>query len=206
VMSIIIFFSTKVNSNVMLLIIGIMVGYVASAAISILNFYASADKVHAYVMWGLGNFSGVSLQRVPFYVLFCSLGLLSALMLIKPLNALLLGELYAKNLGINVKLSRIAILVSTGILTATVTAFCGPISFIGLAVPHLARLLLGSSNHTKLLPVTLLTGASVALLCNLITVLPPNGSVLPLNAVTSFIGAPVIIYVIINKRNIHYFN
>jgi iron complex transport system permease protein len=206
ILGIIIYFSTKVTSPVMLLIIGIMVGYIASSAITILNFYSTADRVHAYVMWGMGNFSGVSMERLPFFVISAITGLFLALLLIKPLNALLLGEMYASNLGVNVKRTRILILFCTGLLTAVVTAFCGPISFIGLAVPHIARLLLGSSNHTVLLPVTILTGSCIALVCNILTVFPGFEGVLPLNAITPFVGAPVIIYVIINRKNIPYFN
>ncbi len=206
ILGIIIWFSAKVKSNVMLLIIGIMIGYLASSLISILNYYASTDKVHAFVMWGLGNFSGVSLMQLPYFLLFSLLGLLLAILLIKPLNALLLGEMYAANLGIKIKRTRILILFCTGVLTATTTAFCGPISFIGLAVPHIARLLLGSSNHQLLVPVTMLAGACIALLCNILMVVPGANTILPLNAVTPLLGAPVIIYVIVNRKNIQYFN
>ncbi len=206
VLGIILYFSSKVKNNVMLLIIGIMIGYLASSVISILNFYASTDRVHAYVMWGMGNFSGVSLARLPLFSICAVIGLFFAVLLIKPLNALLLGEMYAANLGIRIKRTRMFILVCTGILTAVTTAFCGPVSFIGLAVPHVARLLLGSSNHKMLLPVTLLTGSCVALLCTILMVVPGTDFVLPLNAVTPLIGAPVIIYVIINRKNIQYFN
>lgn len=206
ILGVIIYFSTKISSNVMLLIIGIMVGYIASSFISILNYYASADKVHAYVMWGMGDFSGVSNERLPFFVWCTAFGLGMAILLIKPLNALLLGEMYAANLGIHIKRIRVLILFCTGLLTATATAFCGPISFVGLAVPHIARLLLGSSNHKQLLPVTMLTGACMALLCNLMTVVPFTNLILPLNAVTPILGAPVIIYVIVNRKNIQYFN
>jgi iron complex transport system permease protein len=157
-------------------------------------------------MWGMGDFSGVPVERLPFFILCSAAGLFIAVLLIKPLNAMLLGEMYAANLGIKVKRMRIVILLCTGLLTATATAFCGPVSFIGLAVPHLARLLSGSSSHTVLLPVTVLAGACVALLCNLLTVFPGTESVLPLNAVTPVVGAPVIIYVIINRKNIQYFN
>ncbi len=206
VLAVIIRLSRKLQNNVMLLIVGIMVGYLASSVISILNFTASADKVHQFVMWGMGDFSGVSLDKLPWFAGFSLCGLLLALLLIKPLNALLLGEAYASNLGVNVRRTRILILLCTGLLTAATTAFCGPVSFIGLAVPHIARLLLGSSNHKQLLPVTILTGAAIALLCNMLTVLPGRGGMLPLSAVTPIICAPVIIYVIINRRNIHYFN
>lgn len=206
VLGLIIYFSTKVKSNVMLLIIGIMIGYMTSSLISVLNYYSSADRVHSFVMWGMGNFSGVSLQQLPFFSCCTILSLLFSILLIKPLNALLLGEMYATNLGLKVKQARIAILLCTGLLTAATTAFCGPISFIGLAVPHVARLLLGTSNHKHLVPATLLTGACVALLCNLLTVVPGSNTILPLNAVTPVLGAPVIIYVIVNRKNIQYFN
>ncbi len=206
VLALIIYFSTKVKNNVMLLIIGIMVGYIASSCISLLNFYATQDKVHAYVTWGFGNFSGISMNQLPYFCGFTLFGLAGAVILIKPLNVLLLGEQYAENLGIVVKRTRIMILICTGIMTATVTAFCGPISFIGLAVPHVARLMLGSSNHSNLLPLTILVGSSIALLCNLITVMPFFAGMLPLNAVTPILGAPVIIYVIVNRKNIQYFD
>lgn len=206
VLAIILIFSKKVQNNVMLLIIGIMTGYLASSVISILNLRATADKVHQYVLWGMGDFTEVSLDKLPCFALFSVAGLIGAVALIKPLNALLLGESYASNLGVRVKRVRVAILLVTGLLTATVTAFCGPISFIGLAVPHMARLILGSSNHKQLLPVTLLSGAAIALLCNMLTTVAGDGQVLPLNAITSIIGAPVIIYVIMNRKNIQYFN
>ena len=206
ILGVIIFFSTKVTHNVMLLIIGIMIGYMASSLISILNYYATADRVRAFVLWGMGDFSGVSNVRLPFFTVCTLAGLTLSVLLIKPLNALLLGEEYAANLGIKIKQARIGILFCTGLLTATTTAFCGPISFIGLSVPHIARLLLGTSNHKLLLPVTILTGAYISLICNLLTVLPGTNTVLPLNAITPVLGAPVIIYVIVNRKNIQYFN
>lgn len=206
VLGLIIWFSSRVKSNTMLLIIGIMIGYMVSSLISILNFRASTDKVHAFVMWGMGNFSGVSTEKLPYFASFIILGLIFSLLLIKPLNALLLGEMYAANLGVRIKTTRVLILICTGILTATATAFCGPISFIGLAVPHISRLMLGTSNHKHLVPVTILTGACVALLCNLLTVLPGDNQIFPLNAITPILGAPVIIYVILNRKNIQYFN
>ena len=206
ILAIIIWFSHKVRNNVMLLIIGIMVGYLASSLISILNFNASADKVHQYVMWGMGDFGSVSMDKLPWFVSFTAAGLIGALLLVKPLNALLLGDSYAANLGINVRRARLAILLTTGILTATVTAFCGPISFIGLAVPHIARLTIGSSDHRNLLPGTILIGSVTALLCNMLANLSTTGGPLPLNALTSIVGAPVIIYVIMNRKRLHYFN
>ncbi|MDL2221454.1 iron ABC transporter permease [Parabacteroides sp. OttesenSCG-928-N08] len=206
ILMVIIYFSSKVRNNVMLLIIGIMIGYLASSVISILNYYAAADRVHTYVMWGMGNFAGVAIEQIPLFAACSLLGLLFAILLIKPLNALLLGEMYAANLGIKIKTTRTMILVCAGLLTAVTTAFCGPISFIGLAVPHVARLMLGSSNHKMLVPVTMLTGSCIALLCNMMMVIPGTNSILPLNAVTPILGAPVIIYVIINRKNIQYFD
>jgi iron complex transport system permease protein len=206
ILGIILYFSSKVRNNVMLLIVGIMIGYLASSVISILNLYAAADKVHSYVMWGLGSFSGVSLAQLPLFAVCTLTGLLPAVLLIKPLNALLLGEIYAANLGVRIRRTRMFILLCTGLLTAITTAFCGPVAFIGLAVPHIARLLLGSSNHKMLLPFTLLAGSCTALLCNILMVIPGTNIILPLNAVTPLIGAPVIIYVIMNRKNIQYFN
>lgn len=206
VLILLLWFSHKVSGNVMLLIIGIMLGYLASSVISILNYQASADKVHQYVMWGMGDFSGVSLSKLPWLAGFVVAGLFCSLLLVKPLNALLLGESYAANLGVNVRRTRVLILVCTGVLTAVVTAFCGPISFIGLAVPHIARLLTGTDNHRYLLPITLLTGSCVALFCSILTVWPGSNSLLPLSAVTPVVGVPIILYVIVNRRNQHYFN
>ena len=206
VMGVILFFSTLIKSNIMLLITGIMIGYITSSAISLLNFFATAEGVHSYMIWGMGNFNGVSLEQMPYFATFTLSGLMLSILLIKPLNALLLGNRYAENLGVNIKRTRNLLLISTGILTAVTTAFCGPVSFIGLAVPHIARLLLGTSNHNSLLPVTLLTGSAVALLCNLICILPGESGIIPLNAVTPVLGAPVILYVIVNQRRIQYFN
>ena len=206
VMGVILFFSTLIKSNIMLLITGIMIGYITSSAISLLNFFATAEGVHSYMIWGLGNFSGVSLEQMPYFASFTLAGLILSILLIKPLNARLLGNRYAENLGVNIKRTRNLLLISTGILTAVTTAFCGPVSFIGLAVPHIARLMLGTSNHNSLLPVTLLTGSAVALLCSLICILPGESGIIPLNAVTPVLGAPVILYVIVNQRRIQYFN
>lgn len=205
IMALILFFSTLIKSNVMLLITGIMIGYIASSAISLLNFFATAEGVQSYIIWGMGNFGGVSLQQMPAFASVTLLGLAGALMLIKPLNALLLGERYAENLGVNIRRVRNWLLLVTGLLTAVTTAFCGPVAFIGLAVPHVARMLLGTSNHQSLLPVTILSGGAVALLCNLVCILPGEAGIIPLNAVTPIIGAPVIIYVIVNQRRSQHF-
>ena len=200
VLAVILLLSTVIKSNTMLLIAGMMVGYIASSLISILNFFATAEGVHSYTIWGLGSFSGVSLSQLPAFVLIISIGLIAAVMLIKPLNALLLGFNYAENLGINIRRVRCLLLIVTGLLSAIVTALCGPISFIGLAVPHIARLVVGSANHNVLMPSAMLLGAIVALACNLVCLLPGNAGVLPLNAVTPVFGAPVVIYVIVSQK------
>lgn len=205
-LGIIILFSMVVRSNVMLLIVGIMVGYVANSAITLLNFFASEKNVFSYTIWGMGDFSSVSASDIPVFAIVSIVGIVMALMLVKPLNALLLGDRYATNLGVNVKQSRILLLLCTGLLTAIVTSYCGPISFLGLAVPHVARLMTKSSNHHTLLPATLLAGSATALLCTLICSMPWQSGVLPLNAITPIFGAPVIIYVIINRSKIEYFN
>lgn len=205
IMAVILFFSSFLRDNIMLLIIGIMIGYLASSLISLLNFFATSQQVHAYTLWGLGNLGGVTLQQLPLFAVMSLAGLFISLLLVKPLNAMLLGARYAENLGINIRATRNLLLLATGLLTATTTAYCGPIAFIGLSVPHMARLLLHSSNHNTLLPVCMLCGAAILLLCNLVCSLPPGG-IIPINAVTPLIGAPVIIYVIVNQRKINYFN
>lgn len=200
VMVVIFFFSTLVRNNVMLLIIGIMIGYISNSAVSLLNFFATDEGVRSYMVWGLGSFGGVSMSNMPLFASVTLLGLVGALLLIKPLNALMLGDQYAENLGVNILRTRNWLLIVTGVLTAITTAFCGPVAFIGLAVPHIARLLLTTDNHRQLLPATLLCGSVVALVCNMICYLPGESGVIPLNAVTPLIGAPVIIYVIARKR------
>ena len=201
VMAVIFFFSTVVRSHVLLLIIGIMIGYISNSAISLLNFFATDEGVRSYMVWGMGSFGGVSRTMMPYFAGVSLLALAGSLLLIKPLNALLLGDRYAQNLGINIIRVRNWLLVITGVLTAIVTAFCGPVAFIGLAVPHIARLLLRSDNHRVLMPATILMGAVVALLCNVLCFLPGESGVIPLNAVTPLIGAPVIIYVITKGRH-----
>ena len=196
VTGIIFMFAQWVKSSVMLLIIGMMIGYLASSAIALLNFFATQEGVKSFTMWGMGTFGGVSLSQLPMFTGAIVVGLVGSVLLIKPLNALLLGETYARNLGVNVRTVRSWLLVITGWLTAVTTAYCGPVAFIGLAVPHLARLVIGTDNHLQLLPITMAMGALIALLCQLVCVLPGSQGILPLNAVTPLIGAPVIIYII----------
>lgn len=205
IMLVLLLFSTIVDSPMVLLIVGILISYIASSAISLLNFFSSQEGVHSFVIWGLGNFAGVTLQQLPLYSGVVLAGLAASLLLVKPLNALLLGVRYAVNLGVDIRLLRSMLLLVTGILTAVVTAYCGPIGFIGLMVPHMSRLMLRTSDHFRLLPVTMLCGAAIALFCLLLSVLPENGT-LPVNAITPIIGVPVIVYVIVNRRKIFYFN
>ena len=200
----ILLFASRLRSHTMLLIVGMMISYIVSSAVSLLNFFSTAEGVQSYMMWGMGNFGGVSRHSLPLFTAFILIGLAIAVCLIKPLNALLLGERYAENLGINIRRTRMLLLLATGLLVAVTTAYCGPINFIGLAVPHMARLLLGTGNHRTLLPTTMLCGAAIALLCNLISTLPGDNGLLPLNAITPIIGAPVIIYVIISRRKSFY--
>lgn len=200
VTALILFLSTLVRNSVLLLIVGIMVGYVSSSAVSLLNFFASEEGVKSYMVWGMGNFGGVSMSHIPLFSLLCLVGITAALLLVKPLNILLLGPQYAESLGISTRRLRNLLLLIVGLLTAITTAFCGPISFIGLAIPHIARLIFRTDNHQVLLPGTILTGAAIALLCNFICFLPGEMGIIPLNAVTPLIGAPVIIYVIIQRR------
>ena len=197
---IILFLSTMVKNSVLLLIVGLMVGYVSSSAVALLNFFASEEGVKSYMVWGMGNFGGVSMNHMLLFALLCLVGIIASIFLIKPLNIMLLGTQYAESLGINICQIRNLLLVTVGLLTAVTTAFCGPVSFIGLAIPHISRLLFRTDNHQILLPGTVLTGAVIALFCNLICYLPGELGIIPLNAVTPLIGAPVIIYVIIKRR------
>ena len=197
---IILFLSTMVRNSVLLLIVGLMVGYVSSSAVALLNFFASEEGVKSYMVWGMGNFGGVAMDHMLLFALLCLVGIIASIFLIKPLNIMLLGTQYAESLGINIRQIRNLLLVTVGLLTAVTTAFCGPISFIGLAIPHISRLLFRTDNHQILLPGTVLTGAVIALFCNLICYLPGELGIIPLNAVTPLIGAPVIIYVIIKRR------
>lgn len=187
------------RNNVMLIIVGVMIGYLSYSAITLLNFFATEEGVKNFAVWGMGNFGNVSMEQMPVFASLAILGSLSTLLLVKPLNAMLLGDRYAENLGVNVQRTRNVLILITGLLTAVVTAFCGPIAFVALAVPHIARLLLRTSDHRHLLPITILMGSVVALFCNVLTTLPGDLGILPLNAVTPIVGAPVIIYVIIKR-------
>ena len=192
--------SQIVRGNSTLLIVGIMVGYLSASATMLLNYFSSADGVRSYMLWGMGNFSSVSPDRL---VLFASVALCCvavSVLLVKPLNVLVLGRQYAENIGVNTRLLRNVILLVTGMLTAVTTAFCGPIAFIGLAVPHVSRLLLHTDDYRLLLPLTIAVGAFVALLCNVASAFAPDGGVLPVNALTPLVGVPVILYIMLRKQ------
>ena len=205
VLALLMLFSVVLHSSAMLLILGILVSYLTSSVVSLLNSVASEDGVRNYVAWGFGNFSSVSMEQLPLFAGVTVVTLAAAMLMIKPLNALLLGTRYAENLGVNTRLTRNVLLLVTGVLTAVVTAYCGPIGFVGLVVPHIARLALNTSDHARLLPATLLAGADVTLLCTLISVTNERG-IIPINAITPIVGVPIIIYVILNRKRIQYFN
>lgn len=203
IIAVVLFLSHLLASNVYLLITGLAISYLASSVVSVLNYFSTAEGVHSYLIWGMGGFGGVSVDMLPLYSVVLLPMIIAALLLVKPLNVILLGDVYARNLGVNTKRLRAAMLLIVGVITATVTAFCGPVAFIGLAVPHMARLVANTANHKVLVPVTLLVGGSVALVCNLLCQLPGESGLLPLSAVTSLIGAPVIIYVVLKERYRH---
>lgn len=194
------FLAARFRSNTIILIMGIMIAYATSSLVGILQFYSMKEDLQAFVIWGLGSFGNVPLKQINVFALLILSGLALSAALIKPLNLLLLGENYAVNLGLNTRISRFWIIGATGLLTATITAYCGPIAFLGLAVPHLTRNLFRSSDHRVIFPGTLLSGALLALVCNIIARLPGFDSALPINAITSLIGAPVVIWLIM-KRN-----
>lgn len=199
VMGFLILLARRVRSNLTLLIAGMMTGYLASSLVTLLSSISTAKGIQSYVMWGMGTFSGVSIDRMPWFALTCIIGLAMSVLMAKSLNLLLLGDNYAANLGVNVRKARLWLLVSTGLLSAVITACCGPIGFLGLAMPHIARLLLRTDDHRLLLPATMLCGSALALACNLLSVLP-EGNIIPVNALTPIAGVPVVLYVILRKR------
>ncbi len=200
VMALILYVSQKVKGSVTLLIIGVMIGYLATAIIGVLKFFSAEEDVKAYVVWGLGSFARVSGDQMMLFVLLMT-GLLPLSMLLsKTMNLLLLGDYYASNLGLNLRRARLLVISSSGILVAIVTAYCGPIMFIGLAVPHLCRALFQTSDHRILMPACMLTGACLALACNLVARMPGFEGALPVNSVTALIGAPVIASVIFRRH------
>lgn len=200
IMALIIFVSQKVKGNVTLLIIGVMVGYVANAVIGVLKYFSVEEDIRAYVIWGLGSFARVSGNQMTLFVSIMLVLLPLSFLLVKTLNLLLLGDAYARNLGLNIRRARLQVITCSGVLVAIVTAYCGPIIFLGLAVPHLCRSLFRTSDHRILMPASLLMGGAMALVCNLIARMPRFEGALPVNSVTALVGAPVVISVLFNKR------
>ncbi len=200
VICVLLLFSSFVKSNAMLLIIGILIGYLASSAISLLNFFSTQQGVHSYVIWGMGNFGGLTWDRLWVFAILTAVAVMWAMLFIKPLNALLLGRRYAESMGMNVRSVRNNLMTAAGVLAALVTAFCGPIGFLGLVMPHVARMATGTANHGVLLPATALVGGAGALLCAWLSVVCGGGQIIPVNAITPVISVPIIIYVILKGR------
>lgn len=200
VLMLILGFSSRVRNMTTLIIIGLMVSYLAGSLTDIMKFFSMKEDIHAFVIWGMGSFSAVGSSKLMFFSISIIIGLFASLFMTKNLNITLLGDLYAENLGLNVKRNSLFIVLVSGYLTAIVTAFCGPIAFLGLAIPHLTRFIFRTSDHKVLVPATMLIGMVISLLCNLVARMPGFEGNLPINAVTAFIGAPVVIWVILRKR------
>lgn len=192
--------SIKVRDTMAILIIGLMFGSITAAIVSVLAYFAPADQLQQYIFWGFGSLGNLSWHDVLIFSGISLLGMLLSILAIKPLNTLLLGENYARSLGLNIKTSRFLIIVATGLLAGSVTVFAGPIAFIGLAVPHLTRQLFHTSNHKTLIPAVILLGSIIMLVCDSIAQLPSSEYTLPINAITSLIGAPVVIWLLVRKR------
>lgn len=200
VLMLIVFISSKVRGNVTLLIIGVMIGYVANAIIGVLKFFSVEEDIRAYVIWGLGSFSRVSGDQVWLFVSIMAVLIPISFLFVKTMNLLLLGSAYARNLGLDIRKARFMVIGCSGLLVAIVTAYCGPIMFLGLAVPHLCRALFQTSDHRILLPASVFVGATLALACNLIARMPGWEGALPVNSVTALIGAPVVAWVLFRRR------
>ena len=194
--------SSRLKSMVSLVLVGIMIAYIAGSVTDILKFFSQKEGLHSFVIWGMGSFSNVSKAQLPFFAITVVVGAVGAFLLFKTLNLLLLGERYAENLGVNIKRSSMLIILVSGFLTALITAFCGPIAFLGLAVPHIARFLFKSSDHKLLIPATAFIGMDLALFCNLIARLPSFEGNLPINSVTALIGAPIVLWVIFHRQKV----
>jgi iron complex transport system permease protein len=193
----------RVKDVMTLLIIGILCGFAVNAAVSVLIHFSAPERIQAYVAWTFGSFAAVTWKDLSLFTPAIVFGLLGCQLIRKPLNGLLLGENYARSMGLRLKPLRIAVIGLTALLAGTVTAFCGPVAFIGVAVPHLGRIVLASSDHKRLLPATAMLGAAVALAADILAQLPGSQSVLPLNAVTALLGAPVIVWLILWRKNLH---
>ena len=195
--------ANKVRNTMSILIIGLMFGTVTSAIISVFTFFSNADKIQQFVFWGFGSLGNLSWNEILVFFTIYLTGIINLIGIIKPLNSLLIGENYAKSLGINIKKNRNIILLITSLLTGVITAFAGPIAFIGLAVPHITKLVFKTSNHKILLPAVAILGAIILLVCDIVAQLPTSEFTLPINAVTSLIGAPVVIWLLVRKNKLY---
>jgi len=196
--------ASKVRNTMSILIIGLMFGSLTAAIISVLAYFSSANQLQQYLFWSFGSLGNLSWKEITALLITFLIGIFLVIFIIKPLNSLLLGENYAKSMGVNVKRTRNIILISTSLLTGVITAFSGPIAFIGLAVPHLTKMLFTTSNHKILMPAVAISGAIIMLICDSIAQLPSSEYTLPINAITSLFGAPIIIWLLIRKRKINY--
>ena len=196
IMVIIASLSTLLKNPVMLLVTGVMISYITSSFISLLQFHTTEHGLQAFTFWGMGGFTGVTLERLPVFAGLMSVCLVLSILHIKPLDAILLGDAYAQNLGINTQHMNRRLFLIAGLITATSTAFCGPISFVGLATPHISRMLCRTATHRTLIPTTMLLGACICLLCNQLCTLP-SSTTLPINTITPLFGVPVILWVIL---------
>ncbi len=202
VMAIILLISARIKDNISLLIVGIMIGNITISVVSIWQYFSDPEQIQDYLMWTFGSLGGVTSSQLSIFMIIVSLGLVMAFFGSKSLNTLLLGENYARSLGLNIKLTRLYLIVTTSILAGVVTGFCGPIAFVGIAVPHLSRSLLGTSDHRILIPFTLVLGAMLMLACDIIAQLPGSQISLPINAITALLGSPVVVWVILKNRNL----
>ncbi|WP_299665794.1 iron ABC transporter permease [uncultured Polaribacter sp.] len=202
VLSAVIIAANKVRNTMSILIIGLMFGSLTAAVISVLAYFSEAAQIQQYLFWSFGSLGNLSWNELLVFIVIYTSGMLATLTIIKPLNSLLLGENYAKSLGINVKKSRNFILLITSVLTGVITAFAGPIAFIGLAVPHIARIIFSTSNHKTLIPAVVILGGIIMLICDSIAQLPTSEFTLPINAITSLFGAPIVIWLLVRKKKI----
>jgi len=192
--------SSKVRDTMAILIIGLMFGSITAAVVSVLSYFSSAEQLQQYIFWGFGSLSNLSWNELLIFFGIYATGLLLSIASIKGLNSLLLGDNYAKSLGLNLKQSRLIIILATSLIAGTITAFAGPIAFIGLAIPHLTRQIFKTTNHKVLLPAVFLFGAIVMLICDIISQLPTSDYMLPINAITALVGAPVVIWLLVKQR------
>ncbi len=201
VLLVVVLVSLKVQDSMSLLIIGLMFGSATSAIVTVLQFFSKAESIQAYLVWTFGSLGGVTWQELQVFIPIVSITLFGSFMLSKKLNALLLGDNYARSLGLNINNTRLLIIIATALLAGTITAFCGPIAFIGIAIPHITRLIFNTSNHKILFPMVVLCGAILMLICDIIAQIPGREYTLPINAVTSVFGAPLVIWLVVRRKN-----